>query len=109
MDEEAIKEWIKKGAKPSDTIHNLLISKGVIEGKKINVLPKKSPIVKEEEEKVEEVPVAQVEEVSEEKSEAPTEEEVAADSDTEEAPAEEVKEEEAAEVEAQVEEEKKEA
>lgn len=29
--------WISKGAKPSPRVHNLLISKGVIRGKKINV------------------------------------------------------------------------
>jgi len=38
---ERIKHWISMGAKPSDTLHNLLISKNIIEGKKINVLPKK--------------------------------------------------------------------
>ncbi len=40
---ERIKEWMGKGAKLSDTMHNLLISKKIIEGKKINVLPKKTP------------------------------------------------------------------
>jgi len=38
---DRIKHWISMGAKPSDTLHNLLISKNIIEGKKINVLPKK--------------------------------------------------------------------
>ena len=33
----------------SDTVHNLLIKENIIEGKKINVLPKKSPIKKEAE------------------------------------------------------------
>jgi small subunit ribosomal protein S16 len=42
-----IKEWISKGAKLSPSLHNLLIDKGVIEGKKVNVLPKKSPQKKE--------------------------------------------------------------
>ena len=41
---ERIKHWISKGAQVSDTVHNLLISKGIIEGKKRNVLPRKSPI-----------------------------------------------------------------
>jgi len=45
---EKIKEWISKGAKLSPTVHNLLISHNIIEGKKINVLPKKSPPVKEQ-------------------------------------------------------------
>jgi small subunit ribosomal protein S16 len=39
---ERIKHWMSMGAKPSDTLHNLLITKGIIEGKKINVLPKKT-------------------------------------------------------------------
>lgn len=34
---ERILDWISKGAKVSDTVHNLLISKGVIQGKKIAV------------------------------------------------------------------------
>ena len=32
---ERIKYWISKGAKPSPTVHNLLISEKIIEGKKI--------------------------------------------------------------------------
>lgn len=42
-----IKECISTGAKLSDTVHNFLVSKKVIEGKKKNALPKKSPIKKE--------------------------------------------------------------
>jgi small subunit ribosomal protein S16 len=48
---ELVREWIKKGAQVSDTVHNLLIAKKVIEGKKKNVLPKKTPIKKEDEKK----------------------------------------------------------
>ena len=40
---ERIKQWMERGAQVSDTVHNLLISKGIIEGKKRNVLPRKSP------------------------------------------------------------------
>ena len=47
---DRIKHWIKEGAQTSDTVHNLLISKKIIEGKKINVLPRKSPPKKEIEE-----------------------------------------------------------
>lgn len=43
---EKIKHWIGKGAQLSDTVHNFLISKKVIVGKKINALPKKKPILK---------------------------------------------------------------
>ncbi len=44
---DRVKHWISVGAQASDTVHNLLVSKGIIEGKKINVLPKKSPVKKE--------------------------------------------------------------
>ncbi len=43
----SIKAWIAKGAQVSDSVHNLLIKNGVLEGKKINVLPKKTAPVKE--------------------------------------------------------------
>ena len=42
-----IKEHMSKGARLSDTVHNFLVSKKVIDGKKKNVLPKKSPIKKD--------------------------------------------------------------
>lgn len=44
---DRIKEWMSKGAKLSPTLHNLLINHNIIEGKKINVLPKKRPTKKE--------------------------------------------------------------
>jgi small subunit ribosomal protein S16 len=47
IDEVRVKEWIAKGAQPTGSIHNLLITKGIIEGKKINVLSKKTPQKKE--------------------------------------------------------------
>lgn len=40
VDGEKVKYWISKGAKLSETVHNLLIEQKIIEGKKINVLPK---------------------------------------------------------------------
>lgn len=43
-----VKHWISVGAQVTPTVRNLLISKGVIEGKKVNVLPRKSPVKKEE-------------------------------------------------------------
>ena len=55
---ERVRYWIEKGAQVSDTVHNLLISEKIIEGKKINVLPKKRPLVKDvpenKEQKIEE-------------------------------------------------------
>ena len=44
---ERISHWMSHGAKATETVHNLLISKKIIEGKKINTLPLKKPIVKE--------------------------------------------------------------
>ncbi len=44
---DRISYWMSKGAKASETVHNLLISKKMIEGKKINTLPKKKPILKD--------------------------------------------------------------
>lgn len=40
---DRVKYWISVGAKPTDTVHNLLVSQKILEGKKKNVLPKKSP------------------------------------------------------------------
>lgn len=48
LDKEKAKHWLSKGVQPSDTVYNFLVSEGVIEGKKKNVLPSKKPIVKEE-------------------------------------------------------------
>lgn len=47
LDVEKIKYWMSKGAKLSDTLHNFLVHEKAIAGKKVNVLPKKSPIKKE--------------------------------------------------------------
>lgn len=44
LNETHVKKWIAKGAQPTDSIRNLLITKGVIDGKKVNVLPKKTVI-----------------------------------------------------------------
>lgn len=47
IDGEKVRDWIAKGVQVSPTVHNLLIGQKIIEGKKINVLPKKSPIIAE--------------------------------------------------------------
>lgn len=89
VDDERVKYWMEKGAQVSDTMHNLLVTKGIIKGKKINVLPKKTPIVKEEkskeEETKEETPVEEAkEEAIEDTKEEKTEEKAsAADEDAE--------------------------
>ncbi len=46
---DRIKYWLSKGVKLSDTMHNFLVHDKIIEGKKINVLPKKRPTVKRKE------------------------------------------------------------
>ena len=47
IDTAKAKEWIAKGVQVSDTMHNFLVTEKVIEGKKKNVLSKKSPIIDE--------------------------------------------------------------
>ena len=47
IDGDRAKDWISKGVQVSDTVHNILVGQKIIEGKKINVLPRKSPIVSE--------------------------------------------------------------
>ncbi len=38
ISKEKVVNWMGKGAQPSDVVHNLLVKKGIIEGKKINVV-----------------------------------------------------------------------
>jgi small subunit ribosomal protein S16 len=47
IDATKAKHWLSKGVQPSDTVHNMLVTKKIIDAKKINVLPSKTPIVKE--------------------------------------------------------------
>jgi len=72
---ERVNHWIAQGAQVSDTVHNLLINLGVIKGKKINVLPKKSPIKKENSEQETEKSEEKINEesVEEKLDEAPAE------------------------------------
>lgn len=46
---DRIKYWIDKGAQPSDTMYNFLVHEKIVEGKKRNVLPKKTPTIKRKE------------------------------------------------------------
>ncbi len=39
---DRVKHWLSVGAKATGTVHNMLISNKIIEGKKVNVLPKKT-------------------------------------------------------------------
>lgn len=47
IDGERTKMWIGKGAQVSDTVYNFLVTKKIIEGKKKNVLPRKSIVIDE--------------------------------------------------------------
>ena len=51
FDGTRVTHWIKNGAQVSPTAHNMLVKAGIVEGKKKNVLPKKSPTVKRKEAK----------------------------------------------------------
>lgn len=72
LDTERIQYWLKVGAQPTPTVHNMLVSAGILNAKKINVLPAFK------------APEAPVEEAATPVSEAPVTEETK----TEEAPAE---------------------
>lgn len=48
IDAEKAKDWLSKGVQPSDTVHNILVGQKIINAKKINVLPRKTPIIDEE-------------------------------------------------------------
>jgi len=37
LKQERIEYWMSKGAQPSDTLHNLFITKGILKGKKVSV------------------------------------------------------------------------
>lgn len=58
LDIPAIKGWMSKGAKLSLILHNFLVGQKVIEGKKLNALPKKTVQKKAEEAPAETKPAA---------------------------------------------------
>lgn len=78
LNEDRIKHWLKNGAQASGTMHNMLVSAGIVSGKKVNVLPKKT--VEKKEEPVAEAPAAPA-------AEAPAAEEAAPEAAAEETPA----------------------
>lgn len=82
VDGEKAKYWLSQGAQASVTLHNILVSKKIIEGKKLNALSKKSPIVDEE-------AIKKAKEEAEAKAKAKEAEDAAATAEAE-APAEEV-------------------
>lgn len=45
LDKEKVLHWLKVGAQPSDTVHNMIVSEKIIEGKKVNLTKKsKKPV-----------------------------------------------------------------
>jgi small subunit ribosomal protein S16 len=79
FDAERITKLIANGAQLSDTVHNLLITKKIISGKKVNALPKKKAIVSEKpaEAVVESAPAATEPAVASEEAPVEATEEVA--------------------------------
>jgi len=90
LDKDKAKEWLANGVQPSVTMHNILVSEGVLDAKKINPLSKKSPIIDHEAiKKAEEEAAAKAEaDKAAAVEEAPAEEEASSETETpaEEAP-----------------------
>lgn len=51
LSSDRVKYWISKGAQASGTVHNFLVDQKIVEGKKLNMLPKKTKQTKKEEAK----------------------------------------------------------
>ncbi len=49
LEEDRVKHWMSVGAQPSGTVYNFLVAKKLVEGKKKNVLSRKSPTKKRKE------------------------------------------------------------
>jgi small subunit ribosomal protein S16 len=45
MNEEKVQKHLAHGVQPSDTVYNMLVTKGLVEGRKRNNLPQKSPVI----------------------------------------------------------------
>lgn len=56
LNKERVRYWIKNGAQPTDTVHNILITGKIIEGKKIPM--HRTPVKTEEAPKPETAPEA---------------------------------------------------
>ncbi len=41
LKKERIQYWLSQGAKPSETVHNMLIDEGILTGEKMHTLPSK--------------------------------------------------------------------
>lgn len=75
---ERVLYWISKGAKPSGSVHNLLVKKGVLKGEKVKVTKvhkkQKEELEKKETEKLEQKENLEKEEVKEEPGQGKKEE-----------------------------------
>jgi len=49
LQKDRISYWLSQGVQTTDTVYNFLVKEGVVDGKKKNVLPKKSPTKKRKE------------------------------------------------------------
>jgi small subunit ribosomal protein S16 len=87
IDADKVKHWISKGAQASGTVNNLLVSKGVLQGKKVNVRNTKVAPKTEEEVKAQ-APAVAAPEASAETSAPETASETPASAATEEKSAE---------------------
>jgi small subunit ribosomal protein S16 len=43
LKKDRIQYWLKQGVKPTPTVHNLLVTHKIVDGKKVNVLPRRTP------------------------------------------------------------------
>ncbi len=91
IDGEKVKHWLAQGVQASPTVHNLLVTHKLVEGKKLNVLSKKSPIIDEEKLKAEAEAKAAAEAAAEPEPELPESaseeaEETASETDAKEEP-----------------------
>lgn len=59
LDAERVTYWLSVGAQPSDTVHNMLVSLGILNAKKVNVLPAYKAPEKPAEEAAPEAPAAE--------------------------------------------------
>ncbi|MDZ4221573.1 MAG: 30S ribosomal protein S16 [Patescibacteria group bacterium] len=84
---DRIKHWLSVGAKPSATVHNLLVKEGIVEGKKVKAWKPKKKAVDEKAAAAApqaEAPAPKAEPAPAQEAEAPAKEEVKEEAKTEE-------------------------
>jgi small subunit ribosomal protein S16 len=75
LNADRIKYWLSVGAQATDRVHNMLVKAGIIKADTINVLPQKTPVIKEEEIKEESVDDAKEDDTTKEKADEEVSEE----------------------------------